>query len=185
MPWDEIKKKLEEKKETQTDLPPFWDPEEEKKLMGKVIEKRQSNFDDNNFLYHIKNPETEEIRTTPEHAAIMSSMKQRDVGVGDYVLIEYQGREKAKSSGRMTYTYEIGVIKKDEAEDMNIEESIAEETKKQEKDDDYEKIEQVIEFFEGEVEKDEFLDVCKTKGIEDPLEKEYIKVTDDDLIEIE
>jgi len=171
MKWENVKEKLEDEKEEGSSLPPFWDPVEgDSKLMGKVVEKRISNFDDDNFLYHVKNPETGETKTTPEHTALVGALKRKNVEVGDYVLIEYTGTEKAKSSGREVHLYDVGVVPADEAKDV-------EETPDR-FDDDYDTIKEVIDFFGGDVDIDEFVDVCKTKGIDAPIEKEYVEVDD-------
>lgn len=179
MTWDKLKDKLENKKESATSLPDFWQPEEEEKLVGKVVRKRQSNYNEDNYLYHVKNPDTGKVRTTPEHVTLTSGLKQQNVKVGDYVMIEFQGTERSQKSGRDVYMYDVGVVKEKDAKEVLGEETIS---KDEPEDDDYGKIKEVVEFFDGDVEEEEFRDLCETKGIENPTDKEYVDVEDGNVV---
>lgn len=166
MSWKELKKRLEKEKTSASDgsLSPFWDPQKKKVLAGKIIGVRPSNFKDENSLYTVEDLDENQVYTVPEHQVLSSALLNKQAKVGDFVLIEFTGLEKSKSSGRDVFMYEISVVKEEDAGDLKPAPLDAE----------YEKIKGIFDFYDGEISVEEFVDICGTKGIKDPMSREYV-----------
>lgn len=114
--YEDIQKKLEERKRKVGDLAPWWDVKKVgQNISGSITKIRKNPWEDDKFLYEVTPLEGGETVTLPAHTILMKAFENLNVHEGDYVMIEYKGEVKT-SRGINAKDYEIGLVRKEEVE---------------------------------------------------------------------
>jgi len=117
MGWERVRQEMRKKlKTTPPPFPPFWHPENVgDELFGEIINIRPSPFEADINLYDVKDPETNEVWTTPSNVVLVRTLQELNPQVGDFILIKYTGKRKR------TKLFEVSVLPKAEAEKHLVE----------------------------------------------------------------
>lgn len=108
------------------DFPDWWEPEDEgdsiKGIVTNVRDDPWAEEDDRDpeTIVHVKRLDDGQERSVRPHKILSNLLQEQGVELGDLVQIEYLGATKT-SSGHMANNYQLGVVKEDELDDLDIE----------------------------------------------------------------